>query len=67
MKGEMEVEVLSEDSLLRDDLAKASRRMSRIVMSEDEQKLYCENPLAARGNKNPGYPVGEDSGYGDTQ
>lgn len=65
MKGDMEVEVLSEDSLMRDALAKASRRMGRIVMTKDEQKLFCENPLAARDNQHPGCPTDDDSGYGD--
>lgn len=62
MKGEMEVEVLSEDSLMRDAQAKASRRLKSMTMTAEEQKLYCDNPNAARGNKHPGYP---DSDYGD--
>ena len=67
MKGDMEVEVLSEDSLMRDAMAKAERRMKSMMMSADEQMLYCENPAAARNNKHPGYPAEKDSGYGDTQ
>lgn len=58
MKGDMEVEVLKEPS----DLARAKRRMERIVMTADEAKLYACSPNAARDNVHPGYP---DSDYGE--
>ena len=63
MKGDMEVEVLKEDV----DTERYERRMKRIVMTKDEQELYAFCPERAKANKRPGYPVGEDSGYGDTQ
>ena len=62
MKGEMEVEVLTEPSDYR-----ASARMKKIVMTAEEQELYRYCPTAARNNKHPGFPVDDDSGYGDTQ
>ena len=61
MKGEMEVEVLSEEPLMQDALKKASRRAKGMMMTADEAKLFCENPNAARGNKHPAYP---DDDYG---
>ena len=62
MKGDMEVEVLTEP---KDD--KAAGRMKKMMMSEAERMLFCHSPNAARDNKHPGYMVDEDSGYGDTQ
>lgn len=56
MKGDMEVEVLTEPS----DLEHAAKRAKRIFMDADEMKLYCEAPNAARGNKHPGYSTDED-------
>ena len=63
MKGDMEVEILTEPS----DMGQALRRKERIMMDADEAKLYVCSPNAARGNKRPGYMVDDDSGYGDTQ
>ena len=64
MKGEMEVEVLSEEPNERDALKKASRRAKGMMMTADEAKLFCENPNAARGNKHPAYP---DDDYGELE
>jgi hypothetical protein len=63
MKGDMEVEVLSEDV----DTGRYERRMKRIVMTPEEQELYAFCPERAKANKRPGYPADDDSGYGDTQ
>lgn len=63
MKGDMEVKVLTEDV----DTGRYERRMKRIVMTPEEQELYAYCPERAKANDRPGYPVGEDSGYGDTQ
>mgnify|MGYP001587478949 FL=1 len=52
MKGDMEVEVLTEPS----DAGRAKQRMSKIVMSAEEKKLYCGAPNAARGNDHPACP-----------
>ena len=55
MKGDMEVEVLTDpsDSM---GLAKGRKRMERIVSDSTEQQLWRESPNAARDNKRPGYP-----------
>jgi len=62
MKGDMEVEVLTEPMDYR-----ARSRMEKMVMTPEEQELFCYCPNAARGNKRPGFPADDDSGYGDSQ
>lgn len=62
MKGDMEVEILTEPAP-----KSYKERMDKIVMTEAERELYAYCPNAARGNKRPGYMVDDDSGYGDTQ
>lgn len=52
MKGDMNVEVLTEP---KDD--KAAGRMKKMMMTEEEMRLYCHSPNAARDNKHPGYPT----------
>jgi len=56
MKGDMEVEVLTDPSEAMAN-AKARRREKLIVMSAAEQDRYCEDPNGATStNDAPGYP-----------
>lgn len=60
MKGDMEIEILTEPS----DAARARKRMARMTMTAEEQLLYKCAPNAARGNKHPAYP---DEDYGELE
>jgi hypothetical protein len=50
MKGDMEVEVLKDNSA-QEDLAKARRRMDQMVQSSSDHETACYNPNA--GSKAP--------------
>jgi len=52
MKGDMEVEILTEP---KDTLG--AKRKARCIMSAEEQELYRYDANAAKNNRNPGYPT----------
>ena len=59
---------------IRPDVEGIKARLDSLPLSKwdyafptPEQELYAFCPERAKANKRPGYPVGEDSGYGDTQ